>query len=217
MSLVIALDGPAGSGKGTVTSIIAEKLGLTNIDTGAMYRCVALKCIEENIDLEDKEKIIEISKRVKIEFNKDKNVFLDGVDVSKRIRDKDVSGIVSPISSIVEVREELVNQMRKLAEGNNVIMEGRDITTVVFPNADYKFYIDASIEERAQRRYKQNIESGIEMSYEEVKDSIMKRDYNDMHKEVGSLMRTDDQIYIDTTNMTIDEVVEEILKNIEGV
>ena len=108
-----------------------------NIDTGAMYRCVALKCIEENIPLEEKDKIIEISKKIKIEFDKDKNVFLDGVDVSKRIREKDVSGIVSPVSSIVEVREQLVNQMRKLAEGNNVIMEGRDITTVVFPNADY--------------------------------------------------------------------------------
>lgn len=217
MSFVIALDGPAGSGKGTVTNIISERLGLMNIESGAMYRCVALKCIEENVSLDEKDKIIEISKRVKIEFDNDKNVFLDGVNVTKRIRDKDVSGIVSPLSSIVEVREELVNQMRKLAEGNNVIMEGRDITTVVFPNADYKFYIDASLEERVQRRYKQNIESGIDMSYEEVKDSIIKRDYNDMHKEVGALKRTDDQIYIDTTNMTIDEVVEEILKNIEGV
>ena len=108
----------------------------------------------------------------------------------------------------------MVNQQRKLAEGLNVIMEGRDITTVVFPNADFKFYLDASVEERARRRYEQNQEAGIEMSFEEIKENIRKRDYNDMHKEVGSLKRTDDQIYIDSTNMSIDEVVDFIVKKV---
>ena len=145
----------------------------------------------------------------------DGHTFLDGEDVSNLIRTPEVSKIVSPISSIVEVRHEMVNQQRKLAEGLDVIMEGRDITTVVFPNATYKYYLDASVECRAMRRFKQNQESGIDMSYDEILDNIKKRDYNDMHKEEGSLIRTDDQIYIDSTLLTIDEVVNEILKYIK--
>ena len=133
---------------------------------------------------------------------------LDGIDVTKEIRSKEVTTIVSPISSIVEVRKNLVDIQRKIAEGKNVVMEGRDITTVVFPNATYKFYLDASLESRAKRRYKENQEKGIDMTYEEVYENIEKRDYNDMHKEVGSLTRTDDQIYIDTTNLTVEEEVE---------
>ena len=215
MNLVIAIDGPAGSGKGTITKLLAERLGIVNIDTGAMYRCVALAALRKGLTVEDKEEIIELSKNIKIEFDPEGHTFLDGEDVSTLIRTPEVSGIVSPISSIVEVRHEMVKQQRKLAEGVSVIMEGRDITTVVFPDATYKFYLDASAEERAKRRFKQNQEAGIEMSYEEVLDSINKRDYNDMHKEEGSLMRTEDQIYIDSTNLTIDEVVEEFLKHIK--
>ena len=214
--MVIGIDGPAGSGKGTVTKKVAEILGLVNIDTGAMYRCVALSSIRNGLSLEDTDKIIELSKKIKIEFDEARNVFLDGEDVSDEIRSKEVSSVVSQISSIVEVREEMVNQQRKLAEGLNVIMEGRDITTVVFPKADYKFYLDASVDERARRRFVQNQEAGIEMSLEEIKENIEKRDYNDMHKEVGSLMRTDDQIYIDSTNMSIDEVVDFIVKTVRG-
>lgn len=215
MSLVIAIDGPAGSGKGTITKIISEKLGLVNIDTGAMYRCVALACINNGIKLEEEDKISEIAKKIKIEFDKDRNVYLDGVDVSKRIRDKDVSALVSPLSSIVAVREEMVKQQRKLAEGLDVIMEGRDITTVVFPNADFKFYLDATVEERAKRRFLQNQESGIDMSLEEIKEAIEARDYNDMHKEVGALKRTDDQIYVDSTNMSIEEVADFMINKIK--
>ena len=212
--MVIGIDGPAGSGKGTITKLVAERLGLVNIDTGAMYRCVALAAIRNNLSLEDTDKIIELSKKIKIEFDEERNVYLDKEDVSKEIRSKEVSSIVSQVSSIVPVREEMVNQQRKLAEGLNVIMEGRDITTVVFPNADFKFYLDASVEERARRRFEQNQEAGIEMSIEEIEENIRKRDYNDMHKEVGSLMRTDDQIYIDSTNMTIDEVVDFIVERV---
>ena len=140
---------------------------------------------------------------------------MDGEDVTKEIRSKEVTQIVSPISSIVAVRENMVNIQRKIAEGKDVVMEGRDITTVVFPNAQYKFYLDANLETRAKRRTKENEEKGIDMSYDEVYDSIQKRDYNDMHKEVGSLTRTKEQIYIDTTNLTVDEEVEIIRKIIE--
>ena len=211
-NIIIAIDGPAGSGKGTLAKALAEKFNLVNIDTGATYRCVALKTLQNNISLDETDKIIEISKNIDIDLKQDGKVFLDGIDVTKEIRSKEVTTIVSPISSIVEVRKNLVDIQRKIAEGKNVVMEGRDITTVVFPNATYKFYLDASLESRAKRRYKENQEKGIDMTYEEVYDNIEKRDYNDMHKEVGSLTRTDDQIYIDTTDLTVEEEVEIIGK-----
>ena len=213
--MIIAIDGPAGSGKGTITKIIADRLGIVNIDTGAMYRCIALAFLRSNLSIEDKEGIIALTKKIKIEFGDNGKVFLDKEEVSGLIRTKEISTVVSPISSIVEVREQMVKLQRQLAEGCSIIMEGRDITTVVFPNADYKFYLDATLEERARRRFKQNQEAGIEMSYDEVLESIRKRDYNDMHKEVGSLIRTKDQIYIDSTNLTIEEVAQEILKHIK--
>jgi len=215
--MVVAIDGPAGAGKGTITSKVAEKLGLVNIDTGAMYRSLTLEVIRNNISKEDKDKIIELCKNIKIEFDEDKNVYLNDENVTDEIRTNEVSSLVSEISSIIEVREIMVEAQRKLAEGLNVIMEGRDITTVVFPNADFKFYLDASVEERARRRLLQNKEKGIESSFEEIKESIEKRDYNDIHKEVGALKRTDDQIYIDSTDMTIDEVVDFIIEKIGEV
>jgi len=216
MGKVIAIDGPAGSGKGTITKLIADKLNLVTIDTGATYRAVALASLRNNYTLDDKEAIIELSKTSKIDFDETGHTYLNGEDVSKEIRSKEVSQIVSPLSSIIEVRKNLVELQRTLAQGKNVIMEGRDITTVVFPNADYKFYLDASLEERAMRRFKQNQEQRIEMSLEEIKENISARDYNDMHKEYGALTRTEEQIYIDTTDLTIDEVVDKIISIIEG-
>jgi len=212
--MVVAIDGPCGSGKGTIASILAEKLNLVNIDTGATYRSLALKTLENNIDIKDEQKIIELSKNLNVEF-KDKKVYLDGKDVSKKIREKEVTQIVSPISSIVEVRKNMVELQRKMASTHDVILEGRDITTVVFPNAEYKFYLDATLEERVNRRIKQNKEMNIEMSEEEIRKSISDRDYNDMHKPVGALKRTDEQIYIDSTNMTIDEVIEKMINIIK--
>lgn len=213
--MIVAIDGPAGSGKGTIASILSKKLNLVNIDTGATYRCVALKALRNNLKVEDKDEIIKLSNNIDIKFDLNNNVYLDGEDVTKEIRSKEVTNIVSPISSIVEVRKNMVDLQRRLGNSNNVVMEGRDITTVVFPNADYKFYLDATLEERVNRRYKEYQEKNIDMSYDEIYENIKSRDYNDSHKEVGSLTRTDDQIYIDSTNLTIDEVIEKFIEAIK--
>ena len=213
---VVAIDGPAGSGKGTIASILSKKLNLVNIDTGATYRCVALASLRNNLSLSDKEEIIKLSSEIDIKIDLNNKVYLNGEDVTDLIRSKEVTNVVSPISSIVEVRKNMVDLQRKMASNYDVVMEGRDITTVVFPNANYKFYLDASLEERVKRRIKQNEEKGIDMTYEEVYENIKARDYNDSHKEVGALKRCDDQVYIDSTNMTIDEVVNKFIEVIEG-
>jgi len=215
MRKIIAIDGPAGSGKGTVAKILADKLNLVYIDTGATYRCVALATINNNIDYKDEEKVVELAKSLDIKFGENGKTFLNGIDVSDNIRSIEVSKIVSPVSSNVKLRELMVDIQRNMASDNDVIMEGRDITTVVFPNANYKFYLDADVIVRAKRRFEQNKLSGIDMTMDEIIDNIKKRDYNDMHKEVGSLIRTSEQYYIDSTKLTIDEVVDEMIKVIE--
>lgn len=210
--MVVAIDGPAGSGKGTISKKLSELCDLIYIDTGATYRCIALKVLENNIDLNDKDAIIDIASKINIKFDLDAKTYIDDIDVSDKIRTMEVTKIVSQVSSIPEVRSYMVDLQRKMAGNNDVIMEGRDITTVVLPNADYKFYLDANVDVRANRRYIQNSEKGIVSDLDEIKKSIMDRDYNDMHKEVGSLTRTDEQIYIDTSNMQVDEVVDSIRK-----
>ena len=215
MSFIVAIDGPAGSGKGTITELVSKKLGLVNIGTGSAYRCVALEAINRGVKVEEKQKIIDILDDIDIEFrleNGEDIVYLNKQDVSKMLRGKEVSKIVSPISAIKEVRIKLNEIFRKCAEGKNVIMEGRDIGTCVFPNADVKIYLDATQEERANRRYKQNQELGVEMSYEEILENIKARDKNDMEKEIGALKKADDAVYIDSSNMKIEEVVDKILE-----
>lgn len=213
MSFVVAIDGPAGTGKGTITKLVSEDLGLVNIDTGATYRCVTLEMLNQNVDISEKDKVIEISKNIDINMvndNGSQKVYLNGNNVSEEIRSKEVTALVSQVSSIKEVRLNMVDLQRKLAEGKDVIMEGRDITTYVFPNADVKIYLDADEEERAKRRYKQNLEKGINTSYEEVVENIRWRDHNDRNKEIGSLKIADDAIVIDTTNLSIEEVKEKV-------
>lgn len=214
MSFVVAIDGPAGTGKGTITKLIAQELGLINIDTGAMYRSITLEALRQGINsIEEKEKLIEIAKNIRIEMkNTDGNqeIFLNEEDVTNKIRSAEVSGFVSQVSSIPEIRELMVNLQRKMAEGKDVIMEGRDITTVVFPNADVKIYLDADVEERAKRRYKENKEKGMHNTFEETLEAMKKRDYNDMHKPVGALKIAEDAIVVDTTNMTIEQVKEKV-------
>ena len=219
MSLIVAVDGPASSGKGTITKLVGEKLGLINIDTGAMFRCVTLNMLQENVTMQEEEKIEEILKNIKIEMNEEGKIFLNGSEVTKRIRENDVNDFVSPVSTIPIVRSKLVELQRKVAQGKNVIMEGRDIGTVVFPNADLKIYLDASPEERARRRVAQNKEKGIESSYNEVLEKIIDRDKRDSSRELAPLKKAEDAIYIDTSNMTIAQVVEKIeslIKEKEG-
>lgn len=208
---VIAIDGPSGAGKGTIAKKVASILNYTYIDTGAMYRCVSLKSLRNNISESDEESITNLLKEMNIELSNDGKVYLDNEDVSEEIRTVEVTRRVSKISSIIELRKVMKIKQRELANNNNVVMEGRDITTEVFPNADYKFYLDASVEERAKRRYLQNKEKNISISLEEVKKMIEERDYDDMHRPVGSLTRTEDQIYIDSSNLKIEEVIEKIL------
>lgn len=215
MEFIVAIDGPAGSGKGTVTKLVGERLGLVNIDTGATYRCVALEMLNKNIKIDDEKQIKSILESININMEEDGKIYLNGEDVSSKIREKDVSNFVSKVSAIKIVREKLTEIQRNIAKGKNVIIEGRDIGTSVFPNANVKIFLDASAEERARRRTEQNIEKGIKISYEEVLKNIIDRDTMDINRETSPLKKAEDAIYVDTTNMSIEEVVEEIIKIIK--
>ena len=219
MSFIVAIDGPAGTGKGTIANIIAKKFDLLNIDSGATYRTLTLEVLKNGIRIEETDKIIALSKTIHIDIKEDENkelkIYLNGKEVTDEIRSKEVTELVSQVSSIVEVRINMVELQRNLAKGKNVIMEGRDITTYVFPNADVKIYLDADVEERAMRRFKQNKEKNITIPYEEVLESIKKRDYNDRHKEIGSLKIAEDAIVVDTTGKTIEDNVKQVAKIIE--
>lgn len=211
--MIVAIDGPAGSGKGTVTKRIAKELGFINLDTGATYRCVALQVLRNKLSIKDEEEIIKLANNIKITIDSNGSediIFLNDEDVSKDIRTKEVTDIVSQVSSIIPVRERMVEVQRNLAKDNNVIVEGRDITTVVFPNADLKIYLDASEEIRAKRRYNENLQKGINTTYEEVLKNVKMRDYNDMHKKFGALQIAKDAIVIDSTNLNIEQVVDKI-------
>lgn len=217
MGFIVAVDGPAGSGKGSITQIVAERLNLVTIDTGAMYRSVTLAMLEQNVGIDDLDKIVEILKNIKIEFKEEntKKVFLNGKDVTLKIRSKEVNEFVSPVSTIKIVREHLANLQREMAKKIDVIMEGRDIGTNVFPNADVKIYLDATPEERARRRFKQNEENGIKIPFDEILKNVKERDYIDSHREIAPLKKADEAIYIDSTGMTIEEEANEVIKIIE--
>lgn len=218
MGFVVAIDGPAGSGKGTITKLIAEKRNLVSIDTGAMYRCVTLDCLNKGIEPNNIEGIKSVLENINIELTKvngEQKVFLNGKDVSREIREPRVNEAVSPFSAIKEVRDIITPMQRKMAEKQDIIMEGRDIGTVVFPNADIKIFLDVSLEESARRRYKQNIENGIETTYENELEKLKQRNKYDSERDVVPFVKAEDAILVDSTNMSIDEVVETILKIID--
>lgn len=199
----IAIDGPSGSGKSSVAKAVAKRLGLLHLDTGGMYRTLGYKVIKDNLNLEN---IEEVLKNLDLKIV-NKKFFLDGEDVSENIRSNEVSKIASKVSSIKSVREYMVNLQREISSNNDVILDGRDIGTVVFPNAEVKIYLTASPEVRANRRY---LEDGS-LSYEKILEDILKRDYDDSHREHSPLKVAEGAKIIDTDNLSFEEVVEKII------
>lgn len=213
----VALDGPCGSGKSTVADILAEKLDILHLDTGAMYRACALAALKRNINCLDEESVSDfindIDLVVRYENGKQVTV-LDGEDVSVKIRANEVSMMSSNISSLRSVRKKMVEMQQIIAKSNNCILDGRDIGTVVLPFAKYKFYIMATAEVRAERRYKELLSKGQSVQYLDVLKEVNERDYNDSHRAISPLKKADDAIEIDTTNLDIYEVAERILSYI---
>ncbi len=212
----IAIDGPAGAGKSTIAKIIAEKLGILYLDTGAMYRAVTLGVIENGIDFSSIEAVAHFAETAQICFS-EKKVFLNNEDVTEAIRSAEVSAGTSLVASNALVRAILVKRQQEIAGEQSVIMDGRDIGSVVLPKADFKFYLDASIEERAKRRYDEMVAKGdFSDILETIEAAIRQRDYNDRHRKEGPLVCTEDAIVVDTTGKSIESVVEELLKYIKG-
>ena len=201
---IVTVDGPAGSGKSTIAKIIAKKYGFTYLDTGAMYRMIALYALENSIDLQDSKAIETMLKNTKLDIVGNQ-FFLNGKDVSDEIRTPRVSAIVSPVSAIKEVRVKLVDLQREISKGKSVILDGRDIGTVVFPSGDVKIYLVASPEERAKRRLKEYEEKGVEADYESVLASIKERDFIDSTRKESPLKKAEDAHEIDSSTMSIDE------------
>ena len=207
----IAIDGPSASGKSTVAKLIAKKLNFTYIDTGAMYRAFTLAVIEANLDPKSEKESDSLIGKISISFDEANHITLNDIDVSQRVRENDVANNVSYIASYKNIRLHLVDLQRKIAENKSVVMDGRDIGTYVLPNADLKIYQVATAEERAKRRYKENLEKGIETTYEDCLKNINTRDYIDSHRSFCPLHPAKDSVEVNTTNMSIEEVVDTII------
>lgn len=212
--MIIGIDGPAGSGKTTVAKLLAKRLNIFYLDTGAMYRALTLKAIGKKINLTDKRALVELAKGLNLEF-KESRVYLDGLDVSDQIRTPLIDKNISPVVAQPEVRSVMVELQRKIVEKGDFIVEGRDITTVVFPEAKYKFYLDASPSTRAKRRFKELSEKGMKVNFQEVDEGLKRRDNADMTRKVSPLKLSEDAICIDTTNLTILQTAAEIIKHIK--
>ncbi|MFH0935619.1 MAG: (d)CMP kinase [Candidatus Omnitrophota bacterium] len=216
--MIIAIDGPAGAGKSSVAKTIAKKLGVLYIDTGAMYRALTLKALENKVDINDTARLIEMSGRTQISLRNSPDgsleVFLDGRDVSVEIRQPQITRFVSDIARVKEVREVMLGLQRGLGKDGNAVLDGRDIGTVVFPGADKKFYIDADFKERVKRRHKELLATDSKITAAEVEADLSNRDKIDSTREFAPLKKAQDALYIDTTDMTIEEVVEILMRNI---
>lgn len=218
----VAIDGPAGSGKSTVSRIAAERLGFLYIDTGAMYRALTLRAMERGVDFSDEAKLVELAGKVDLKLvqSRDKDntihVILDGTDVSEKIRDMSVTVNVKHVAKIPGVRKRMVKLQRKMVRSaGGSVMEGRDIGTVVLPRARHKFYIDASFEERTKRRLLELKSKGQPVTPSEVADDLKQRDHTDKTRKVGPLKKAEDAVFIDTTNLSIEEVVSEIIRRVK--
>jgi len=217
--LIVAIDGPAGSGKSTVAREVARKLGLLYVDTGAMYRALTLKAMREKIGLDDGAALVELAKRTKIRLSAGDDfklsVLLDGEDVSDEIRGAPVTNNVKHVARIPDVREQMVILQRKAASSGGAVLEGRDIGTVVFPDADRKIYLDANVGERVKRRFKELKEKGHNITIGEIEKDVRTRDHTDKTRDAGPLKKADDAISIDTTGLSVAEVAERIVKEVK--
>ena len=214
----VAIDGPASSGKSTISKLIAKENNFLYLDTGAMYRVVTLAVLRNHISLEDHDAIYELVQNIEIRFSmKDgkQSVFMNGEDVTDEIRSVEVTKNVSAVSALKEVRTRLVHLQQEIAENHSIIMDGRDIGTKVFPNADVKIFMNASLDARVNRRFKQNQQKGIESTWEEVKENIASRDLNDITSDVSPLVQAEDAYYLDTTNMSINKMLKQASKVID--
>ena len=209
--MIIAIDGPAGTGKSTIANIIADKLKITFLNSGGFYRTLTMALLDAGIDIKDEKAVLDFCKKQNIEYTKESHFILNGTDVTAHLHDDRVTSNTSQVSSIVEVRHLVNDLMRKITASLSIVCEGRDMTTVVFPNAEYKIYLDASSEVRARRRFDQGVS---DMTLEEIKAAIEKRDEMDKNKKEGSLKIAPDALYIDTSDLTIDKVCEIILNKI---
>ncbi len=218
-TIKIALDGPSGSGKSTVAKELSKRLNILYLDTGAMYRAVALKTISLGADTFDEQAVSAFINDIDIGIkyvDGAQRTFLDGIDVSEKIREPHVSMAASNVSSLKCVRLKMVEMQRKIASELSCVLDGRDIGSFVLPNADYKFYITASVDVRADRRYKELTLRGHKVDFEELKKEIEQRDYNDKHRDFAPLVQAEDAIYVDTSFMTAEQVVNKIIAYIEG-
>ena len=216
--IVIAIDGPAGAGKSTIGKELAKRLGVPYFSTGALYRALAVKCLNLNLDARSQENAEFIANNTELDVKyegQNQYIILDGTDVSNRIYNPEVSDVASQISVHPVIRQKLVDLQRNLAERQSIIMDGRDIGSVVLPNADYKFYLDADVKVRAQRRYEELISKGKQVDYQNVLDEMIERDRRDKERETSPLIICEDAIVIDCSNLNIEQVVDKFVEIIE--
>ncbi len=217
--MIIAIDGPAGAGKSTIAKLLAKKLGILYLDTGAMYRAVGLKAVENGVDISDEDAVKKMLDSTTVDVkicDSVQRVYLDGQDVTGRIREHRVSKAASDISAVPCVRYKMVELQREIASRCDTVLDGRDIGTFVLPNAEYKIFLTASVAERARRRYEELKAKGEDCTLESIAADIEKRDYNDSHRALAPLRKADDAVEIDTTDLTIEEVADKLTALIGG-
>jgi cytidylate kinase len=217
--LTIAIDGPSGAGKSTVASSLGKRLGYLYIDTGAMYRSVALGVKKKGIYPEDELAVSQLASSLHITFvieEEQTRIFCEGEDITEAIRTPEISRLASSISRQKGVREALVRMQREMGREGGVILEGRDIGTVVFPDADVKFYLDAEDDERVRRRYREMVEKGVKVDFKETQEELLQRDHNDMHRSHSPLRKADDALFIDSTHRSVEEIVEKMIRIVKA-